>query len=665
MPFTAYYVRSLKIAGAAATVVMCVAILVGIGWMSGNDMLLRVRADWTPMVPMTAVSFLLSGISLLLIVLTMRSQRLFKEEERGDRVRRTAMALGLVVAIIGARRVYYYAMGWQTRGDMIGFDPGETPGQMAFMTAVGFLLAGTALVVTARRGFYRSAQWLAAAVIFIGWIGMTRYFYGGETHGVFFLMAMHTAALFTVLGMGIFYARPDGGFMTVWNADTAGGVLVRRLFPSAMILPVVVGGLRLYGERMGWYGLETGLTIFAMSNVMIFAVLAWHTASRLHLQDVGRREAEKTTQSEQQFSNAVIDSLPGAFYLYDLKGKFLRWNRNFEQVSGYSAQEIAQMQPLDFIVERDRPLVADRIGEVFSKGKSEVESGLLAKDGAEIPYFFTGVTLMLNGEPCLAGVGIDITELKKAEQAVHELNLDLERRVVQRTAELNAKNRELETFTYSVSHDLKAPLRGIDGYSRLLQEDYGHLMNEEGRRFLSSVRQATSQMGQLIDDLLEYSRLERRTITVSAVKPLAVLNALPVGYLDEIRDRGVKFSAELPDAAVLADPSGLAQVLRNLMDNALKFTRTVPEPAIEIGGRIDGAEMVLWVKDNGIGFDMKFANRIFDIFQRLHRAEDYPGTGIGLAIVRKAMERMNGSVHAVSAPDSGATFFLKLPLCIS
>jgi PAS domain S-box-containing protein len=370
-------------------------------------------------------------------------------------------------------------------------------------------------------------------------------------------------------------------------------------------------------------------------------------------------------QSEQPLSSAVIDSLPGAFYLYHLQGKFLRWNRNFERVSGYSADEIARMQPLDFIVERDRVLVRDRIGEVFTRGKSEVESALLGKDGTEIPYFFTGVSLTLDGKPCLAGVGIDITELKKAEQALHELNLDLERRVGQRTAELNAKNRELETFTYSVSHDLKAPLRGIDGYSRLLQEDYGHLMDEEGRRFLGSVRQATSQMGQLIDDLLEYSRLERRAITMSSVKPVAILNALPVGYLDEIRDRGIDFDVSLPDAAVLADASGLSQVLRNLMDNALKFTRAVPRPAIEVGGRIEGAKLVFWVKDNGIGFDMKFAGRIFDIFQRLHRAEDYPGTGIGLAIVRKAMERMNGRVHAESAVGAGATFYLELPLCTS
>lgn len=259
------------------------------------------------------------------------------------------------------------------------------------------------------------------------------------------------------------------------------------------------------------------------------------------------------------------------------------------------------------------------------------------------------------------GVGIDITQRKQAENEVRALNATLEQRVAQRTAELQAKNRELETFTYSVSHDLKAPLRGIDGYSRLLLEDYAEKLDDEGRRFLNSVRQASVQMGQLIDDLLSYSQLERRKVSMVPVKPRTVLDSLPVGYSDEIRDRGVKFTVALPDAEVLADTQGLAQVLRNLIDNALKFTRGAAAPAIEVAGRVEGGKTVLWVRDNGIGFDMKFTDRIFDIFQRLHRSEDYPGTGIGLAIVRKAMERMNGRVWAESAPGSGATFYLEIP----
>ncbi|MFH1498269.1 MAG: ATP-binding protein, partial [Verrucomicrobiota bacterium] len=360
--------------------------------------------------------------------------------------------------------------------------------------------------------------------------------------------------------------------------------------------------------------------------------------------------------------DALIDSLPGVFYLYDTAGKFLRWNRNFETVTGYDAAEIADMHPLDFFGGEDRVLIESRIAEVFSAGKSEAEAGFIARDGSTTPYFFTGLASEVEGRSCLIGVGVDITKRKAAENEVRALNDTLEQRVAERTAELRAKNRELETFTYSVSHDLKAPLRGIDGYSRLLLEDYADRLDDEGRRFLNSVRQASVQMGQLIDDLLAYSRLERRAMTVTPLNLSVALDGLPVGYADEIRDRGVDFKVDLPDVQVMADPEGLTVVLRNLIDNALKFTRSADRPVISVSATRSPDKVVLCVRDNGIGFDMKFIDRIFDIFQRLHRAEDYPGTGIGLAIVRKAMERMQGRVWAESAPGGGAAFFLELPL---
>ena len=656
MPVLLSYVRSLRIAFLCGGFVVVAGLLVLSGWITGNDTLLRINSAWTPMVPATAVSFMLSGGALLAIAAAMLPDTL-----RPHTWRRLAMVIAGIVFAVGARRTFYHAMDWPSPVDMLGFDPGQTPGIMAPMTAVAFTLAGMALGVTARRSFYALAQWTAAVVIFIGWIGITRYFYGGEQTGVFFKMAMHTALLFAVLGMGIFYARPDGGFSVIWNGETAGSVLVRRLFPAALIVPVLVGWLRLQGERAGWYGLETGLAIFAMSNVLIFSVLAWHTASRLHHEDLRRRSAEETHLAEKDFSNAVIDSLPGAFYLYDRDGRFLRWNRNFEQVTGYSGAEIATMRPQDVIAKADLAALGERVAEVFAKGQSQLEARILAKDGTETPYFFTGITLQVGGETCLAGVGIDISERVQAEHKIAELNADLERRVARRTQELQAKNRELETFTYSVSHDLKAPLRGIDGYSRLLLEDHFEKLDAEGRHFLTSVRKASLQMGQLIEDLLAYSQLERRAIHCTAVKPQAVLDSLPVSYEDEIRARGVVFKVNLPDVAVKADASGLAQVLRNLLDNALKFTRTSQPAVIEIAGRVEEDIVVLWVKDNGVGFDMKFNDRIFDIFQRLHRAEDYPGTGIGLAIVRKAMERMGGRVWAVSAPGNGATFYIEIP----
>ena len=470
MPESTPYLRSLRIAGLAGVFTVAAGLLVLIGWVTGNDFLLRINQRWTPMVPATAATFCLAGAALLAITRAMKCGRA-DEDARARFWRRAAMVFGILVAGIGARRLTYYLYEWPTDADMLGFASRGGPGQMAVLSAVAFTIAGLALAFSARRRFCAQAQWLAAAVVLVGWLCMARYLYGGDVTGVLFLMAVHTALLFGVLGLGIFFARPDGGFMVLWDSHTAGSLLVRRLFPTALVMPVIVGWLRLVGERAGWYGLEAGLTIFAMSNVAIFVALAWHTALRLHHEDAGRREAEKRLRLEKEFSDALINSLPGVFYLYGAEQRFMRWNRNFETVTGRDADEITRLRPLDVIAEEDHARLVERIAEVFAKGQSELEARIKTKDGRLIPYFFTGLTVEVHGETCLAGMGIDITERVRAEGTVRELNAELEKRVERRTAQLAAKNRELEAFTYSVSHDLKAPLRGIDGYSRLLLED--------------------------------------------------------------------------------------------------------------------------------------------------------------------------------------------------
>jgi PAS domain S-box-containing protein len=244
----------------------------------------------------------------------------------------------------------------------------------------------------------------------------------------------------------------------------------------------------------------------------------------------------------------------------------------------------------------------------------------------------------------------DITELKRLSAA---LDTSLKR--------VTRVNRELETFTYSVSHDLKAPLRGLDGYSQLLLRQYDAVLDDEGRAFLRNIRSATRQMGQLIDDLLAYSRLERRHQEPVSLSLSSLVARVLSSCADELDQRGIVPDVDLPEVAVRADSQGLTLALRNLLDNALKFTARTPEPRIAVGGYATDTGVVIWVRDNGLGFDMTMHDRIFEIFQRLQRAEDYPGTGVGLAIVRKAMERMGGRVWGRSVPGQGATFFLELP----
>lgn len=237
----------------------------------------------------------------------------------------------------------------------------------------------------------------------------------------------------------------------------------------------------------------------------------------------------------------------------------------------------------------------------------------------------------------------------------------LEARVTARTADLNAINKELDTFTYSVSHDLKAPLRGIDGYSRLLLDDYDDRLDDEGRLFLHNVRQGVEQMGHLIDDLLVYSHMERRELLGVPVELEPLLVRLIAEHRDEIQAGGARLTLDVGGLSVHADPDGLALVLRNLLDNALKFHRPGEPPVVTIRAQALGDRVRISLSDQGIGFDMRFHDRLFEIFQRLHRADEFPGTGIGLAMVRKAMQRMGGQVRAESAPGQGTTFHLEFP----
>ncbi|HNW77300.1 MAG TPA: ATP-binding protein, partial [Candidatus Competibacteraceae bacterium] len=260
------------------------------------------------------------------------------------------------------------------------------------------------------------------------------------------------------------------------------------------------------------------------------------------------------------------------------------------------------------------------------------------------------------------GYCLDITVRKQVEDEVRRLNAELEERVHARTAELMAANKELETFSYSVSHDLKAPLRGIDGYSQLLLAEHAGQLDEEGRLFLARIRNGVGQMRTLIDALLDYSRMERCPLQAGVAVDLRVrVEALLAEQRDELQACGAEVSVDIQVESVRADPNGLAMVLRNLFDNALKFSASQRPPRIEIRAWSEGERVMLSLSDNGIGFDMRFHDRLFEIFQRLQRAEDYPGTGIGLAIVRKAMQRMGGRVWAESSPGTGATFFLEWP----
>jgi light-regulated signal transduction histidine kinase (bacteriophytochrome) len=239
-------------------------------------------------------------------------------------------------------------------------------------------------------------------------------------------------------------------------------------------------------------------------------------------------------------------------------------------------------------------------------------------------------------------------------------NKELEQRVRQRTIELEAANKELEAFSYSVSHDLRAPLRGIDGFSEILLRDYGPQLPEPAQRLLNIVYTSAQRMGHLIEDLLNFSRLSRQPLSKRPVN----LDSLVRQVLDDLQKeqegRQVEISiGQLPEC--VGDPALLKQVVVNLLSNALKFSRQREPAQIEVGCRDEGIEQVYFVRDNGAGFDMDYAGKLFGVFQRLHRAEEFEGTGIGLSIVQRIVHRHGGRTWAEGKVGAGATFFFSLP----
>lgn len=387
------------------------------------------------------------------------------------------------------------------------------------------------------------------------------------------------------------------------------------------------------------------------------------------VQDVSERKRTETAlQDREERLRLALSSANQGLWDLDLGSGDAIVSPEYAEMLGYEPSSFHETNQA--WRERLHPDDAVRVAQTYEEyvaGKIDeyrVEFRLRTRDGSWKWILSIGQIKAWDeqGRPIrMLGTHTDIGALKEAQQEILELNRELERRVEQRTEELAMANRELETFTYTVSHDLKAPLRGIDGYSRLLLEEHARQLDSEGIAFLHNVRHGVEQMGQLIDDLLTYSRMERRAIRADQVNLAKIVAAIIDGRRRDIAEADVEISLAVDIPDMQADADGLRLALRNLVDNALKFHRSGPGAKIAISAESFPDSTRITVADNGIGFDMRFHDRIFDIFQRLHRAEEFPGTGIGLAIVRKAMQRMGGHVHASSEPGKGATFTLEFP----
>lgn len=403
-----------------------------------------------------------------------------------------------------------------------------------------------------------------------------------------------------------------------------------------------------------------------------------------------RARAEALAKREMQFSKVMIDSMPGILYFYNEQGQFLRWNDNFEKVSGYSAEEISRMNPLQFFSSADQRPLSERIAEVFAVGESSIEAPFLSRDGTATPYFFTGKRVEFDGMNCLVGVGMDISARKQAEEALRELNDTLEQKVAERTVELQeavlraeAADRIKSAFLATMSHELRTPMNSIIGFTGiLLQGMAGPLLPEQSHQ-LGMVRASARHLLDLINDVLDLSKIEAGQLEVRC-EPFDLRKSIDhvLGLVRPLAEKkGLLLDARVDGAppSMVSDRRRVEQVLINLLNNAIKFTErgsvmltveavampdsaTAPDaPGGEVAAR---SAVAMRVVDTGIGIRREDLDHLFQPFRQLDSglAREHEGTGLGLAICRRLVALMGGTISAASEWAGGSEFTVTLPL---
>lgn len=427
----------------------------------------------------------------------------------------------------------------------------------------------------------------------------------------------------------------------------------------------------LIGDRKG---VETAaIATFLLLPFGVFLTLGVLTLAFFFLNSgmTEQLQSETALRDSRAQLRTIVESLDEGIIVSDLNGNLLHWNPAALKVHGYAGKDQDRRRFPDLADTFELSTLEGSVITVDEWPLARILHGERLSDldlcvhriGTDWRRIFSyGGTLVddASGQPFMAIVTIDdITERKRAEQEIAEWNTELEKRVTARTAEMQAANNELEAFSYSVSHDLRAPLRAVDGFSQAMLEDYGSQLPGEGRHYLETIRHGAQRMGALIDDLLTFSRLSRLPLSKQPINTTKLVEDIVGELRSHHRER--KVEVRLDNLAQSnGDPALLKQVWINLISNAFKYTSKRENPVIEIGSTAENGEIVYFVSDNGVGFDMQYAHKLFGVFQRLHRAEEFDGTGVGLAIVQRIAHRHGGRAWAKAEPDHGASFYFTL-----
>lgn len=650
-----------------------IAILVGcavlLGWFGNVTLFKSLLPGVASMKANTAVCFVGVGVAL---------RYLPPAEEKNQRQRMIAQGCALVVIIISVLTLSEYFLGWNLGIDELLFRDLPLsaatlyPGRMGLNTAINFLLLSGAMWLIARRKLRKlhtpimvaqGSSLLAGLVALQALVG---YAYGVKIFYKFSVyttsMAIHTALTFLVVCAGVFFSSPESGLMKTITSKLNGGLVAQQLIPSAVILPLVFGWLILQGQKANYYDPAFAMSLLVLSMNVIFIGLIWHSAMLINQVDEKRQRAELAGRQKDERLQLFAQSNLIGIINSDIYGGLSEVNDAFLNIVGYTREDFQaglrwiEMTPPEYL-----PLDEAAIAEAKITGIcTPYEKAYLRKDGTRVSVL---IGYILLGEERQEGVAfvLDLTERKQAEAQLIEFNETLEERVKQRTAQLEAANKELESFSYSVSHDLRAPLRHITGFVDLLQKQLGTAaLDPASQRYLNIISDTTKLAGKLIDDLLSFSRMGRTNMRYSTVDLHQLVQEVQQDLEPETRNRQVNWIVK-PLPQVSGDPAMLRLVLGNLLENAVKYSKNSATAEIVVGSSSEEQEVIVFVRDNGVGFDMRYVHKLFGVFQRLHTDSQFEGTGVGLANVQRIVHRHGGRVWAEAEVDRGATFYFSLP----
>lgn len=667
-----------KYASIQAFAVIMIAVSVLCGWLFSVTFFKHPIAQWISMNPATAVAFILSGSSFLL----------FNTKIHSKTKHIIASTLAGCVCLIGILKIVELITGIELGLDSVlhsfsaDFADNTISGMvnsMSVTTAICFILLGFSLFLVNMEVFPTPtlAHLLALITALLSLFSLLCSILSASDHeNSMAPLTVHTSLCFLFISVSVLFIESEKGLFKEFSGKSSGSVTAKFLIPVAIILPTVLGYLRIHGEHVGLYNTEFGTALYSIVIIGLSIFVIRYNSAILNKHDAARdrvehrlesinydlearvKEGTDTILKNEKIYKTIASSIPNsAIFILDKDERFqLIEGDSFEKL-GYSKANMLYKKA-EAVIPPHRYTV---LGPLYKRMLNGERFAMQRRvNGLDLFVQYVPLMNMEGGDNMGMIISVDITDVKKAENEIRDLNRKLERKVVQGTEQLVAANKELEAFSYSVSHDLRAPLRAIDGYTRMIEEDYGRLLDDEGKRLLETVQSNAKRMGVLIDDLLSFSRLGKKELLKTEVNMTMNASAALTEINKTVDHRAAIIVEDLLPAQ--ADYALINQVFINLISNAIKYSIKKEKPVIRIHAEKQKNEIVYSIIDNGAGFDMQYVNKLYGVFQRLHSNEEFEGTGVGLAIVKRIVTKHGGRVWAEGKLNEGATFHFTLPV---